>query len=341
MILIRLAPTVTWQRFADGRETASGAGWPSLAEPVVLAVPGEAAALHWLDLPDLAPAQAAAAARVLLADELGESDPHIAVAPGSGPRPVAVTARTVMAQWLATLAANGLSASAIIPDALLLPAPASGWTVLTEEGRTLARSADAAFAAETDLAALLIGTAPTAPARISLIEPLPINLLSGEYAPVTRWRPPADLARRFMLLAAVLAGLWLGGDVAALLRARAAAADADAATLALARPFLPAGAEDGPAALRQLQALARQRGADGGLAALAAPLTTAIARNNSAALASLSFTPAGGLTAGVAGGEGEARALAAALEAAGLSARAGITRAGSDGSVTDVVVQQK
>jgi aryl-alcohol dehydrogenase-like predicted oxidoreductase len=94
-------------------------------------------------------------------------------------------------------------------------------------------------------------------------------------------------------------------------------------------------------ALRQLQALARQRGADGGLAALAAPLTTAIARNNSAALASLSFTPAGGLTAGVAGGEGEARALAAALEAAGLSARAGITRAGSDGSVTDVVVQQK
>lgn len=341
MILVRLAPTVTWQRFADGRETASGAGWPAAGEPVVLAVPGEDVTLHWLDLPDLAPAQAAAAARMLLADGLGEADPHIAVAPGSGLRTVAVAGRTAMSEWLANLAANGLSASAIVPDPLLLPMPANGWSVLAQDSRTLARCADAAFAAETELAALLIGDAPTAPARIGLPDPLPINLLSGDYAPVTRWQPPAGLARRFAVLAAVLAGLWLAGDVAALLRARSAVADADAATLALARPFLPAGAEDGAAALAQLQAVARQRGADGGLAALAAPLTAAIAQRNSAALASLSYTPSGGLTAGVAGGEGEARALAAAIQSAGLSARAGLTRASSDGSITDVAVQKR
>lgn len=308
---------------------------------MVLAVPGEAAALHWLDLPDLAPAQAAAAARMLLADGLAEADPHIAVAPGGGVRPVAVVARTTMGEWLANLAANGLTASAIVPDALLLPVPASGWSVLAEGGRILARSAEAAFAAETELAALLIADAPVTPAHIGLPDPLPINLLSGDYAPVTRWQPAAGLARRLAVLAAVLAGLWLAGDVAALLRARAAVADADAATLALARPVLPAGADDGAAALSQLQAVARQRGADGGLAALAGPLTAAIAQRNSAALASLSYTPAGGLTAGVAGGEGEARALAAALESAGLSARAGLTRASNDGSITDVAVQKR
>lgn len=346
MILVRLAPALRWQRFDGGREIAAGAGWPpvdtqSPGEPVVLAVPGEAVALHWRDLPDLAPAQAAAAARMMLADQLGENDPHIAVAAGAGKRAIAVVARTAMAGWLADLAAAGLTARAVVPDMLLLPAPAAGFAVLNEGPRTLARSVDTAFAAEGDLAALLIGAAPALPAKLTLPDALPLDLLSGDYAPAARWQPPAGLARRLGLLAAVLAGLWLAGDVAALLRARAAIADADAATLALARPLLTSGADNGAAALAQLQALARQRGADGGLAGLAAPLTAAIAQRNSAALASLSYTPGGGMIAGVAGGEGEARALAATLSAGGLSARAGLTRASADGSITDVTVQRR
>jgi general secretion pathway protein L len=341
MILVRLAPEPRWQRFADGREIAAGAGWPAAGEPVVVAVPGEAVALHWLDLPDLAPAQAAAAARLMLGEQLGENDPHIAVAAGTGARAVAVVARTAMAGWLAQLAGAGLTASALVPDMLLLPAPAAGYAVLHQGGRTLARSSTAAFAAEADLAALLIGAAPTSPARLTLPDPLPMNLLSGAFAPVSRWQPPTGLARRLGVLAATLAGLWLAGDGMALLRARSAAADADAATLALARPLLPAGANDGAAALAQLKSLAQARGADGGMSALAAPLTAAIAQRNSAALASLSYTHGGGIVAGVAGGEGEARALAAALDSAGLRASAGLTRATSDGSITDVTVQRR
>lgn len=356
MRLLRLAPAPLWEDWQDGRMVASGDGWPAPGETLVVAVPGEAVALHWLDLPDLAPAQAAAAARLMLGDRLGEADPHIVVAPGSGVgtgegsregdgmRAVAVVARAAMAGWLADCARAGLTPAALVPEPLLLPEPADGWSLFTHDGRSIARSRDAALAGEADLVALIIGGAPTAPARLTLPDPLPLDLMVGDYAPVARWQPPPGLWRRAGLLAAVLAGLWLAGDVAALLRARSAIEQADAATLALARPH--GSAETADAALAALRARARQRGADGGLAALAAPLTAALAAQNGAqndaqndaGLASLSYTPDGGLVAGVAGGEAAARALADALVARGLVARPGLTRATADGSITDVVV---
>jgi general secretion pathway protein L len=333
MMLITLAPAPRWQH-KDGR---SGAGWPAPdGSAAVLAVPGEAVALHWLDLPDLAPAQAAAAARLALADRLGEADPHIAVAPGTGLRPVAVVARAAMAGWLAEAARAGFAPAALIPDPLLLPVPASGWAVQAEAGRVLARSADAALAAEADLAAAIIGTAPTTPARPALPDPLPLNLLVGDYAPVSRWQPDARQVKRLALLAAACAGLWLLGDVAALLRARSAANAADAQVLAMAP-----GAADASAALAAVEAQARARGAAGGLAALAGPVVAAINARPGAGLATLSYTQAGGLVAGVAGGAGDAQALADALGAAGLSATVAATRATADGSISDVTVRSR
>lgn len=341
-MLISLAPAPRWQRLVEGRVAASGDGWPppEAATPMLLAVPGEDVALHWLDLPDLAPAQASAAARLALSDRLAEADPHIAVASGSAARPVAVVARTVMAQWLAEAARAGWTPAAIFPDPLLLPVPADGWAVTREGNRVLARRADAAFAGEAALAEAIIGEAPVTPAAPTLPDPLPINLLVGDFAPVSAWQPPPDLLRRLALLAAVLAGLWLAGDMAALLRARRAVAAADTQMLALARPLLPAAGEDAADALTALKGAARQRGADGGLAALAGPLAQAVAQRPGAALASLSYTPAGGLVAGVAGGAGEAQALAAALAADGLAASAGTTRATADGSITDMMVRK-
>ena len=140
------------------------------------------------------------------------------------------------------------------------------------------------------------------------------------------------------MLAAGIAVLWIAGDIAALLRARSAVRAADAGTLALVQPFVN-GAQDGAGALAALKAEARRRGAGGGLAALAGPVVQAIAVRAGAGLASLNYTPGGGLIAGVAGGSGEAQALAAALQQAGLTAAAGATRAAADGSVTDVTVR--
>jgi general secretion pathway protein L len=302
----------------------------------VLAVPGEAVALHWLDLPDLAPAQAAAAARMALADRLAESDPHIAVAPGSGLRPVAVVAREQMAGWLAEAARAGWKPSAIIPDPLLLPAPASGWSVAQDGPRVLARSTTTAFAAEADLAAAIIGTDATTLAQPALPDVLPLDLLSGEYVQVARWQPDRTQLKRLALLAAAVAGLWLGGDVAALLRASSAASAADAELMTLTP-----STTDGPSAFAALQAQAQQRGAAGGLAALAGPVVQALSARPGAGLAGLSYTPAGGLVAGVAGGAGEAKALADALGIAGLVASPGTTRATADGSISEVTVRAK
>ncbi|MBU6165325.1 MAG: hypothetical protein KGQ52_04250 [Alphaproteobacteria bacterium] len=337
MIIHFLAPAPHWQRRDGGRVIASGQGRPpaDATAPLIIAVPGEAVALHWLDLPELAPAQAAAAARLLLGEALGEADPHIAVAPGTGPRAVAVVARSAMAGWLAELAGAGLAPSALVPEPLLLPAPAAGFAVLDAGNRIVARAASAGFAAEPDLAAAMIGDAPTTPADFAMPDPVPLNLLSGDYAPVSRWQPPPGLLRRLGLIAAALAGLWLAGDVAALVQARRAASAADDQAQAIAATLLPAGADEPLAALT---ALARQRGADGGLGALAGPVADAIAARPGAALASVRYTPAGGLVAGVAGGAGEAQALAQALAAAGLKASAGPTRATADGSDTPVTV---
>ncbi len=341
-VLVTLVPRVRWQR-GDG---TGGPGWPAPdGSPLVLAVPGEAVALHWLDLPDLAPAQAAAAARLALGDRLAEADPHIAVGPGDGAfgklpdggrRPVAVVAREQMAGWLAEAARAGWKPSAIIPDPLLLPAPASGWTVAQDGARVVARSASAAFAAEADLAAAIIGTDATTVAEPALPEVLPLDLLTGDYAPVTRWQPDRRQLRRLALLAAAVAGLWLGGDLAALLHARSTASAADAELVALAP-----GATDGASAFAALQAQAQQRGAAGGLAALAGPVVQALSARPGAGLASLTYTPAGGLVAGVAGGAGEAQALADALAGAGLAAAPGTTRATADGSISDVTVRAR
>jgi general secretion pathway protein L len=343
MILLLLAPhpgdRPHWQRRDGARIIAQGSGWPPAdpSVPLVVAVPGETVALHWLDLPELAPAQASAAARLMLGDGLAEADPHIAVAAGTGPRPVAVVARAAMAGLLAELASAGLIPAALVPEPLLLPAPAAGFAVLQSGERVVARSADAAFAGEADLAAALIGGAPTTPAMFTLADAVPLNLLSGDYAPVSRWQPPPGLARRLGLLAAALAGLWLAGDVAALVQANRAASAATAEIQAVASPLLPAGADDPLAAL---QALARQRGADGGLGAIAGPVVDAIAARPGAALASLRYTPSGGLIAGVAGGAGEAQVLAEALTAGGFAASAGPTRATADGSDTPVMVKR-
>jgi general secretion pathway protein L len=332
-VLVTLVPRVRWQ-LSDG---AGGAGWPAPdGSPLVLAVPGEAVALHWLDLPDLAPAQAAAAARMALADRLAESDPHIAVAPGSGLRPVAVVAREQMAGWLAEAARAGWKPSAIIPDPLLLPAPASGWSVAQDGPRVLARSTTTAFAAEADLAAAIIGTDATTLAQPALPDVLPLDLLSGEYVQVARWQPDRTQLKRLALLAAAVAGLWLGGDVAALLRASSAASAADAELMTLTP-----STTDGPSAFAALQAQAQQRGAAGGLAALAGPVVQALSARPGAGLAGLSYTPAGGLVAGVAGGAGEAKALADALGIAGLVASPGTTRATADGSISEVTVRAK
>src|SRR5688500_11724620 len=111
------------------RGDASAALPPAAA--TVLAVPGDEVAVHWIELAGgLAPAQAAAAARLMLADTSAEplSVLHIAVGrPEHGLTPAAVVPADRMAEWLAAAAEAGLEPDAIVPAPLLLTAPDSGF----------------------------------------------------------------------------------------------------------------------------------------------------------------------------------------------------------------------
>ncbi|MGZ8998382.1 MAG: hypothetical protein ACXW2T_05945, partial [Allosphingosinicella sp.] len=99
-----------WLLFESGSVILRGEFGEPLPMPanVVVAVPGEKVAIHWLELADsLAPAQAAAAARLLLADVSAEpiAQLHVAVGLAEGGRtPVALVANRQMVLWLASAA---------------------------------------------------------------------------------------------------------------------------------------------------------------------------------------------------------------------------------------------
>src|SRR5690606_20023878 len=101
-----------------GRGDAS-AGWPEATGRTLLAVPGEQVTIRWVELADgLTQAQAAAAARLMLADASAEPIDrlHVAVGQGEAGRfPVALVPRDRMAGWIAAAETQGLDPASIVP----------------------------------------------------------------------------------------------------------------------------------------------------------------------------------------------------------------------------------
>ena len=173
-----------------------------------LAVPGTEVAIHWLELAgDLAPAQAAAAARLMLADASAEPLGEMHVAAGraeNGLTAVALAPVARMEDWLA----DGLDPDLILPEPLLLLPPAEGLVRRGLDHRGLAQ----AFSAEPELAAFVAGDAPVAeldeasfeaglPA--ALAEPV-VNLRQGAFAKRRQFRIDRDATRRVALLVGAL-----------------------------------------------------------------------------------------------------------------------------------------
>lgn len=217
-------------RFADGREliVVPGAG-------IALAVPGTAVAVHWLELAgDLAPAQAAAAARLMLADASAEplAAMHVAVGrPENGLTPVALAPAAAMAEWVAS------EPDIVIPSTLLLVPPEQGLVRRGLDHRGLA----AAFSVEPELAALLVGDSPVeeiseeafeAALPAALAAPV-LNLRQGPFAKRRRWTVDRGSLRRVALLAAALALVSLIVQLAAIMRYSFAADRLEAEAAAL------------------------------------------------------------------------------------------------------------
>jgi general secretion pathway protein L len=209
-----------WLLIEGGRVIARGEeGDEVLLQPgtrTALAVPGAEVAIHWLELAEgLAPAQAAAAARLMLADASADSlaDMHVAVGqPERDLTPVALAPAALMAAWIER------DPDIVIPTSLLLLPPEEG-LARRDAGRTTPdyRGPAAAFSVEPEIARLLVGEAPTAAVDEEAFEaglaaalsPPALNLRQGAFARRRQWRVDGSRLRRVAWLALALAALSL------------------------------------------------------------------------------------------------------------------------------------
>jgi general secretion pathway protein L len=230
----------TLLRLADGRALEIV---PAVAARTALAVPGTEVAIHWLELAgDLTPAQAAAAARLMLADASAEplADMHVVAGRAeNGLTAVALAPMALMAQWVAE------DPDLILPETLLLRPLAEGLVRRGLDHRGLAQ----AFSVEPELAELLTGGQAVveideadfeAGLGAALAEPV-VNLRQGAFARRRQWRVEPKRARRVALLVAGLLVVTLVLQLATIMRYKSEAErmESEAAALgpgARARP---------------------------------------------------------------------------------------------------------
>jgi general secretion pathway protein L len=211
------AESGTLLRLADGRELLIV---PAAGVASALAVPGTEVAIHWLALAgDLTPAQAAAAARLMLADASAEPLAEMHVAAGraeNGLTAVALAPVARMRDWVAG------DPDLILPESLLLAPPAAGLARRGLDHRGVA----AAFSVEPALALLLTGDAPVAEVGeaefeaglgAALAAPV-VNLRQGAFAKRRQWRVAGDRMRRLALLVAALLAVSLIVQLASIMR---------------------------------------------------------------------------------------------------------------------------
>lgn len=342
--VVMLAPAPRWWRLDAGRVLAQGMGLPAPADvPLLVAVPGEAVALHWLELPPLSPAQLPAAARMALGDGVAMplDDCHIATAATPGGALVGVVSSTAMQGWLAELAAAGLHPHVLLPDPLLLPVPGDDGVLISEaDGRLRVRGAALAMAGDAALVGAVLGDAQRQPVAAedglwqAATTPA-LNLRQGRFDLVQPWRPARARIRQLAALAAALLLAWVAGDVARWWQLSRAASRTEAALLAAATPLLPGRSPTPDSAAADVRARAVQLGLVGGASARLAPLLAALAQQPGLGLASLDYSEDTGLTAGLAG---SAAARDAVIQALGPGAMAGGERQEAGQTVLDVKV---
>ena len=343
-------PPGGWLRLDDaGRPTGAGSALgeaaPMADEALVAVAPAAGVALHLVELPRLAPAQARAAARSMAMDlsAAAPEDLHMVLGePDSeGRRWLAIADLDAMTEWVGRLEAAGLGSAPILPAPLLLPRNSRMiWGELS-----LVHAPDCAFAAEPALAAMMLATLPPALAPETLGQGLAARLAGlpdlrqDRFAVRPPWRPGRARLRRLAGLAAAAGLALLLAEVAGLWRHNRAADAMEAQLAREAAALLPAGTLlEAPVA--QVQARLARLGAGPGLSGLLMPLMAALESRPGVALASLEHDPGQGLRALMEGAaSGELAAIMAELRTAGLVAEAGLPRTIGGRTVTELKVR--
>ena len=307
-------------------------GLPAAAR-TLLAVPGDQVSIHWLELAaGLAPAQAAAAARLMLGEASAEpmSTLHVAIGRAeAGRTPAALVPLGRMEQWLAAAAAAGLDPASIVPEPLLIPVPETGFLRRDHDEVADYRAPGAAFTLEPELADALVGDAPVealdqagfeAGIGPAVASPA-LDLRQGPFARRRHWRVERQRLRRIVLFAILLALLTLVVQVATILSYTFAADRLQAEADALA------GAGAGPAA-------------GPGFGITAAALFAAVRDTPQAEISSLDYRSDGTLVATVsADGPATLAALQERISASGLSVTPGQSRTAGGRMSTELTLR--
>lgn len=350
-----------WLRLEGGAVSARGAGLDGLStagNDMVVAgiVPGEDVTIHWLDLPaGLAPAQAAAAARLAAAEHsaLPSAGTHVALGRAEregGLRCVALTSTAATAEWLATLESAGFDPDLILPETLLLPPPADGIARYDRGAIALYRALEEAFAIEPELAAIVLagrtpveidGTAFEAGLAEALADPM-VDLRQGPFARRRRWQPDRALIRRLALLVAAFILATLAIQIVSIIRYSFAADALEAETRRVASAALPRNAGIRDASGEMGRRLSELRGGGVGFSATAAPLFAAVRATPNAEISALTFSSDGTLQATIqADTPATISLLSERIEADGFAVASGPLRSGGGRQVAELQMRPK
>jgi len=350
-----------WLRLDEDAVSARGAGLdglPPVEKQLFVAgiVPGEEVTIHWLDLPaGLAPAQAAAAARLAAAGYSAEASAATHVAVGGaerdgGLRCVALARMAAMGEWLARLESAGFDPDLILPETLLLPPPADGIVRYDRGALALHRAREEAFAIEPELAAVVL--AGRTPAEIdsaafeaglseAVANPL-VNLRQGPFGRRRQWQPDRALVRRLALLVAAFILVTLAVQIVSIMRYSFAADALEAETKRVASVALPRNSGIGDASAELGRRLSELRGGGIGFSAIAAPVFGAVRATANAEISALTFNSDGTLQAVIqADTPATIAALAERIEADGFAVSSGPLRSGGGRQVAELEVRPK
>ncbi|MBC2778072.1 type II secretion system protein GspL [Parasphingopyxis marina] len=359
-LIVYLGAEPGWLRIADGRIVIRQSGHERLpipgedeGEAVVLVVPGSDVAIHWAAIPgSLAPPQALAAARIMAGEVSAEPTDMVHVAYGpeadeDGERPLAIVARGTIDGWLAEAAALGLDPDIVVPEPMLLAPPEDGVRLFKRAGFDNVRGPKRAFAAEPEIAALLVGDE-----RVESIDAAAfdndlgavldggtLNLRQGSYAKRRRWKLEAGLVKRLALIGAAILLVTLLIQLTMIARYSFAADGLEREAVARARDAIPGNVEivDPEAQLRERL---YQAGGGPGYGEIASAAFAAIRDTAGVELQSMIYAQDGSLQiVAAAPGQPELTALQQRMAQAGLVVTPGAVRDGGGRQIGDFTVR--
>jgi general secretion pathway protein L len=307
-LVLMLGDAPRWLRLADGAIVARGEG-ATVAEAgdhIVAVVSAHDVTIHHADLPDLAEAQAQAAARLMVADKsaapAGSLHVSVGKANGAGDRPVVAIDRGRMAALLADMAESSIDPDAVVAAPMLLARPELGFVKGDFGSEIIIRGRDGAFVDDPILTPMLTGGALTTLDKAALERGLidavtnpEVDLRQGIFAKRRSWGLDRKALKRIGRLALALAIVTLLFHVIQLVRLSMAADRIEANNVVSARAALPPGTNVNNALVQIQEQLNALRGPGGGMLPLAAGVATAANATPSIELTSMIFDGGGTL----------------------------------------------